>query len=91
MTLVGLINLVFNVFYVALLVRIVLSFVIPMLEGRPHPIVMTVADLSMKVTEPVLAPIRRVLPTFGMMDFSPMAAIILMWAIQRFVISPLLG
>ena len=91
MTLIGLINLVFNVFYVALLVRIVLSFVIPMLEGRPHPIVMTVADLSMKVTEPVLAPIRRVLPTFGMMDFSPMAAIILMWAIQRFVISPLLS
>ena len=82
MTLIGLINLVFNVFYVAILARIILSFVIPMLVGRPHPLLMQLAQLANQVTEPILAPIRRVLPTFGMLDFSPLVAIILLQVIQ---------
>ncbi len=82
MTLIGLINLVFNVFYVAILARIILSFVIPMLGGRPHPLVLQLAQLANQVTEPILAPIRRVLPTFGMLDFSPLVAIILLQVIQ---------
>ncbi len=82
MTLIGLINLVFNVFYVAILARIILSCVIPMLGGRPHPLVLQLAQLANQVTEPILAPIRRVLPTFGMLDFSPLVAIILLQVIQ---------
>lgn len=31
-----------------------------------------------KVTEPIIEPIRRVLPSTGMMDLSPMAAIIVL-------------
>jgi YggT family protein len=69
-------------FYIAILVRIILSFVIPMMEGRPHPLVLQLAQLANQVTEPILAPIRRVLPTFGSLDFSPMAAILLLTAIQ---------
>ncbi len=82
MTLIGLINLVFNVFYVAILARIILSFIIQMLSGRPHPLILQLAQLANQVTEPILAPIRRVLPTFGMLDFSPLVAIILLQVIQ---------
>ena len=82
MTLIGLINLVFNVFYVAILARIILSFIIPMLSGRPHPLLLQLAQLVNQVTEPILAPIRRVLPTFGSLDFSPLVAIILLQVIQ---------
>lgn len=30
------------------------------------------------VTEPILAPLRQVIPRIGMLDFSPMVAIILL-------------
>ena len=78
----GLINLVFTFFYVAILARIILSFIIPMMGGRPHPLVLQLAQLANQVTEPILAPIRRVLPTFGMLDFSPMAALLLLYVIR---------
>lgn len=34
--------------------------------------------LLYQVTEPILGPLRRILPKFGMLDFSPMAAIIIL-------------
>ena len=80
--LIDIIDKIFLFFYLAILVRIILSFVIPMMGGRPHPLVLQLADLSMRITEPILAPIRRVLPTFGSLDFSPLVAIILLQVIQ---------
>ena len=40
---------------------------------RYHPVV----NLIYQLTEPILAPIRNILPQVGMFDFSPMVAIIL--------------
>ena len=36
-----------------------------------------------EVTEPVLAPLRRVVPRIGMLDISPMVAIFVLYIIQR--------
>ena len=33
------------------------------------------------VTEPILAPIRRVVPRFGALDFTPMIAILILYVI----------
>jgi YggT family protein len=87
--LIGLINLIFTLIYVAILGRIILSFVIPLLGGRPNPILMNVYDALVQVTEPILGPIRRVLPTFGMLDFSPLVAIILLQIIQTVLVRAL--
>ena len=94
MTLIGLIEGIFTLIYVAILGRIILSFVIPMLGTSPHPILVQIYQVLVQVTEPILGPIRnllsRVLPSsLGMFDFSPMVAIILLWAIQGFLISRL--
>ena len=35
------------------------------------------------VTEPVLEPLRRVLPRIGMIDLAPMVAMILLFAVAR--------
>ena len=35
-------------------------------------------QLLFRVTEPIIEPIRRILPSTGMMDLSPMAAIIML-------------
>ena len=42
-------------------------------------------QLLFRVTEPIIEPIRRVLPSTGMMDLSPMAAIIMLIVMGQLV------
>jgi YggT family protein len=49
--------------------------------------VWTIGDFLYKVTEPVLRPIRNILPSFGGIDLSPWVAVVLI----QFVILPLLA
>lgn len=35
-----------------------------------------------EITEPILAPLRRVVPRVGMLDLTPMAAILILFVIQ---------
>ena len=79
---VKLIDSIFILFYVAIIARIILSFILPMVGARPHPLVAGIARLVYQITEPILAPIRRILPTFGMFDFSPMVAIIVLQVLK---------
>jgi YggT family protein len=58
-----------------------------LMQGRVHPIVINIYDVLTQMTEPILAPIRRVLPTFGMLDFSPLVAIILLQIIRAVLVS----
>ena len=41
------------------------------------------------VTEPILAPIRRMLPPVGGMDFSPILALILIYAVSYVLVNVL--
>jgi YggT family protein len=41
-----------------------------------------VADVAYKITEPVLRPIRRILPSFGGLDLSPVVLILLLYFIR---------
>jgi YggT family protein len=43
-----------------------------------------VAVFLHEITEPILAPIRQFMPRMGMLDLSPMVAIILLSLIARF-------
>ncbi len=42
-----------------------------------------------EITEPILAPLRNVLPRIGMMDITPLAAIILIQIIGRVLVQQL--
>ncbi|HEY0323800.1 MAG TPA: YggT family protein [Pyrinomonadaceae bacterium] len=44
-----------------------------------------------RVTEPVLAPFRRLIPTVGMFDISPIIVLLLLQLLQRFVAGTLIG
>ena len=66
----ALIELIGTFFYIAVFARVILSW-IPL--KADHPLVKVIYT----VTEPILAPIRRVVPRFGMLDLSPMIALIL--------------
>ena len=50
-------------------------------------LVWSIGDFLYRVSEPALRPIRRVLPSFGNIDLSPLVAI----AVLELVVSPVLG
>ena len=43
------------------------------------------------IVQPMLAPIRRVVPTVGMLDFSPLVLILLIQLVKSLIISLLLN
>jgi YggT family protein len=51
------------------------------LDGR-NRIVYTIGDFLFRVTDPALRPIRRILPSFGNIDLSPLALLLLIRGAQ---------
>jgi len=74
-SLLGVIGLLVNIYFFALLAMIILSWVAP---GSNHPAIY----LLFQITEPVMAPFRKALPAMGGMDFSPILVFILINVIQ---------
>lgn len=59
--------------------RVLISWVNPRFEGP-------VARFLYETTEPLLSPIRRVLPQTGMIDFSPLVLSMLLLILMRIVL-----
>ena len=75
-------NTILMLYVIVLIVRTLL----PLLGvSYAHPAALFVY----RITEPLLAPIRRRLPVSGPFDFSPMVLILIIWLIQ-YVIQVLL-
>ena len=81
----GFLNAILTLFTIAIFARVILSFITQMSGGRPHPILITINAFVNQVTEPILGPIRRSLPSFGGFDFSPMAVLIILILLRRVV------
>ncbi|MGI9250716.1 MAG: YggT family protein [Pseudohongiellaceae bacterium] len=64
-----------QLYFYAIIVTIILSFVM-VLSGHmnPHPI----ARLVWQLTDPVLSPFRRIIPSLGGLDFSPIIVFIIL-------------
>ena len=77
------VRLLASALWLALIARVVISWLNIDRSSPFYP----VASIIYQITEPILAPIRRVLPSFGMLDLSPMVAIILIVIVQRVIIS----
>ena len=74
-SLLGVLGLLVNIYFFALLGMIILSWVA---AGSRHPAIY----LLHQITEPVMAPFRRALPSMGGLDFSPILVFILINVIQ---------
>ncbi len=68
-----------NIFFYAILIRTVISWFNP--DWR-HPF----ASILITITEPALRMIRRILPDLGMIDFSPLVAMIGLKTIELMVL-----
>jgi len=72
---------IFNLIYVIVIAKVILSFIIPLAGRNPHPMLVQVNLLINQVTEPVFAPIRRY-TTFSGLDFSPFVVILILIVIR---------
>ena len=79
---IGVFKLFLNVFFYAMIISVILSWVAP---GSTSP----GAELVNQITEPALAPFRRFLPSMGGLDISPILAFMVIQLFQSFVIPPL--
>ena len=70
------IRILFDLLSILILLRVVVSWY------SPRPTNKLVVILH-RVTEPLLAPLRRIIPRVGMLDFTPLVAIILIQLIYR--------
>ena len=80
---VGILFFIINIYYYAIIASIIMSFVM-LFSGNmnPHPIL----RLIWQLTEPVMAPVRKVIPPMGGLDFSPIFIFIIIQLIQNFLI-----
>lgn len=83
LSLLGLISTVIQIYIYILIASAVLSWLIAfnVVNTRNQAVAM-IADVLWRLTEPVLAPIRRILPNFGGLDLSPIVLILLLWFVR---------
>ena len=80
--LVTFIQLLFTVFLLLILARVLLSWTNPMGSGGGGGL----TAFIYQATEPILAPIRRVLPATGGFDLSPLIAMLLLGALRQIIL-----
>lgn len=81
---VGVIYFIINIYYFAILGSIIMSFVM-MFSGsmNPHPLL----RLIWQLTDPIMAPVRKIIPSIGGLDFSPIFIFIAIQIIQNFLLT----
>jgi YggT family protein len=84
------IDFLLNLYIFILIASAVLSWLIAFnVVNARSPAVWTVRDVLERLTEPVLRPIRQVLPNFGSVDLSPLVAILIIYFLQFVVLGNL--
>ena len=82
--LLNLISTVIQIYIWLLIAQAVLSWLVAFgIVNRHNRVVATAGDFLWRITEPLLRPIRRVLPDLGGIDISPVILILLLVFVQR--------
>ncbi|WP_017431294.1 YggT family protein [Vreelandella jeotgali] len=76
-------NAILKIYFFALIVMIILSWVAP---NADHPGAM----LIMQLVEPIMAPVRRVIPPLGMIDLSPIVVFIAINLLDALVVGAMI-
>jgi YggT family protein len=75
-------NMIFNIIYFLLVVRIILSW----FGVNPYN---DIVQILFRITDPILAPFRRLPLQIGFIDFSPILAFMALWFVRNFVVGVL--
>lgn len=78
-----LLDLVLNIYLWTILIRVIASWVSP---NAYHPALQVIDGL----TDPVIAPVRRVLPDLGGLDFSPLVVLVVIQLARMLAVAPIM-
>ena len=78
----AIINLIFETLWWVILGRVLMSWFDPSGSYR-------ISRILHDMSEPILAPARRILPTFGGVDWSPLVTMIALNVLQNLIVSSL--
>ncbi len=73
-----------QLYMICIIVIVVMSWVNP--GAFQHPL----AQIAMQITNPLMQPLRKMLPTQSGIDFSPILALIIIFAVMFLVAAPLI-
>lgn len=79
-SLIGILGYFIQILQFVFLARLVAQLIDPA-AGNP------ITRFLVELTEPILAPIRRLMPATGGLDFSPTIVLVLLFFLQRFLVS----
>jgi YggT family protein len=80
----NLLSTVISIYVWLLIAQAVLSWLVAFgIVNRYNRVVATIGDFLWRVTEPLLRPIRRVLPDLGGIDISPVILILFLWFVRN--------
>ena len=74
------VSLLFWALELAILIRVLMSWIRP---NPNNPFVQAIYQ----ITEPIMGPLRRIIPPLGMIDITPMVALIILQIVQEIVLS----
>jgi YggT family protein len=81
-----LVNTLIDLFIIVLIVSIVLSWLLAFgVVNRHNPVVSSIFNFTQAVTEPVMRPVRNVIPSMGGLDLSPIVVFLGLQALQIFL------
>ena len=83
------INLIVQIFSILILVEVLASWITVANVRLPDPILRLLEIIS-QITGVILNPIRRVIPSIGGLDISPIVALLLLDVVRRLLISLLI-
>src|SRR3954469_25129498 len=90
-TLVGLADLLLKVAMWVIFAQVILSWLIVFNAINLHSgAVRSIIQALDRITAPVYRPIRKLLPDFGGMDFSPLVVILIIIALRKYVLPGIL-
>lgn len=78
------VNIAIDLFIFALVASATLSWLVAFnVINTRNPVVQTILDMLMRLTEPALRPIRRIIPAMSGLDLSPLILILILIFIQN--------
>ena len=80
------INILVNILLIAIVARALMSW-FPM-PSQDSPF-FVIRQMINQITDPIIEPIRRIMPSMGMLDLSPMVAMILLIIIRSILVAVL--
>ena len=79
----GIIDMILQVLVWVIIAQVIISWLVAFnVINTQSNFVRTVLDVLERLTAPLYRPIRKILPDFGGLDFSPIVVLLIIWGLQ---------